>query len=234
MAAVGEFGLIEMILRSVGKTRSVRVGIGNDAAVLFFNRHKDLLFTTDMLIEGRHFLRPAATAFEIGWKAMAVNISDIAAMGGRPTAAVVSAGLPKDLTVGAVRGIYRGLEAISENFKVNVVGGDTNRSEKIVLSVALLGEVARGRAICRSGAKVGDVIFVSGSLGGSYASKKHLRFMPRVAEAAYLTRRFKVHAMMDLSDGLASDIHSLADASRVGALLFEADKIGRASCRERV
>ncbi|MBI3316231.1 MAG: thiamine-phosphate kinase [Candidatus Omnitrophica bacterium] len=221
LRALGEFGLIAMIRRSIKNKPSVRVGIGDDAAVLSFTRRKDLLFTTDMLVEGRHFRRDRATPFEIGWKAMAVNVSDIAAMGGLPTAAVVSAGFPKDLSVGFIREIYRGLKAVSRKFGVDLVGGDTNRAETITLSVAMLGEVRRGKAICRSGAKIGDVIFVTGFLGGSVVSGKHLKFTPRVAEARYLARHFKVHAMMDLSDGLGSDIHRLTEASRAGAVISE-------------
>lgn len=219
---IGEFGLIEEIKKRTLTNRSVRVGIGDDAAVLRSNRRQDILFATDMLIEDRHFRLSEASAFEIGWKALAVNISDIAAMGGRPTYAVVSLGLPKHLPVNFVREFYRGFRAVARRFDVQLVGGDTNESAKLVASVALLGETIGGRCVKRSGAKIGDIIFVTGALGGSYISRKHLRFMPRVKEAQFLARYFKPSAMMDISDGLASDIQRLTEASRVGASLNEA------------
>ena len=219
LGSIGEFGLIEQIKKMTRCDASVMVGIGDDTAVLKVAGGKPILFTTDMLIEDRHFRLAEATGFEIGWKAMAVNVSDIAAMGGLPTHAVVSVGLPKDLNVEFVKQIYAGLQSVAKKFHVNLVGGDTNASDKLVISVALLGTCERRAPIRRSGAKPGDVIFVTGDLGGSYASKKHLNFIPRIAEAQYLTRNFKIHSMIDISDGLASDIQRVAQASRVGAVL---------------
>lgn len=220
LGQLGEFGLIEEIRKLVfTDSKTVLLGIGDDAAVLKPSGKKRLLFTTDMLIEDEHFRLKEATPFEIGWKALAVNLSDIAAMAGAPTHAVISMGLPKKLRFGFVRELYRGMETLARRFKVNLVGGDTNRSEKLVLSVALLGEADAKDYVTRSGAEPGDVIFVSGFLGGSYASKKHLHFMPRIEEARFLTRHFKIHAMIDLSDGLSSDICRIAEASRVGAFL---------------
>ncbi len=215
----GEFGWIESLKKKTRTAPSVKKGIGDDAAVISLNGKKVILFTTDMLLENRHFRHRECTAREIGWKAMAVNVSDIAAMGGRPTYAVISAGLPPDLPLKFAQGIYDGLNACARRFGVSIVGGDTNASKNIILSVALLGEAA-GKPVLRSGAKPGDSIFVSGTLGGSYASKKHLRFVPRVKESLYLCSHFRPTAMMDLSDGLASDIHRLTKESRVGAVLF--------------
>ncbi len=216
---IGEFGLIGQIRKATPKDGRVCVGIGDDAAVIRLNAAKDILLTTDMLIEDRHFKLPEASPFEIGWKAMAVNISDVAAMGGLPTYAVVSVGLRKNLSVRFIKEIYRGLKAAAGRFHVAIVGGDTNRSDKIVISVALLGEVGRGQAVRRSGAKIGDILFVSGFLGGSYASKKHLKFTPRIKESQFLTKHFKINAMIDLSDGLASDARRIAEESGVGILL---------------
>ncbi len=221
LASIGEFGLIEQIKKITWTDSSVLVGIGDDAAVLKSTGGKKILFTTDMLIEDRHFRRPEATGFGIGWKAIAVNVSDIAAMGGMPTHAVVSVGLPEDLRVEFVKQIYEGLKAMAKCFRVNLVGGDTNASDKLVISVALLGTCGKHAPVTRSGAKRGDVLFVTGDLGGSYASKKHLNFMPRIAEAQYLIKNFDIHSMIDLSDGLASDIHRLTQASRVGAVLLK-------------
>jgi thiamine-monophosphate kinase len=180
---------------------------------------KDILFTTDMIIEGRHFRLSEAKPYEIGWKAMAVNVSDIAAMGGRPTFAVVSVGLPAGLGLPFVDELNRGLREAAARFGAAIVGGDTNRSDKLTLAVAVLGEVERGRALTRSGAKPGDIVFVTGSLGGSYRSGKHLNFIPRVQESRYLTGHFKVHSMIDVSDGLASDLRRLSEESGVGFVI---------------
>lgn len=221
MREIGEFGFIEMLRRHAGKGRGVELGIGDDAAVLRFGRRR-LLLTTDMILEGVHFQIGAATGFEIGWKALAVNVSDIAAMGGVPAYAVTAIGVPPRLPLRFVREIYAGLRASARLFRVSIVGGDTNASEKLVLSVALLGETDPRGVARRSGAKPGDTIFVSGVLGGSYDSKKHLRFIPRMKEARFLMRHFKVHAMMDISDGLASDIRRICERSGTGARLEEA------------
>ena len=216
---MGEFGFIREIRKQVHRNKTVEIGIGDDAAIVKVNAKKHLLFATDMLIEGRHFKLSEATAFQIGWKALAVNLSDIAAMGGQPTYAVVALGLPGDLDWAFLKELYRGMEAVARRFHVALVGGDTNRSDKIVISVALLGEAAPGSAVKRSGARPGDVIFVTGFLGGSSISKKHLTFLPRIREANFLVKNFKVSAMMDLSDGLASDIFQLTSESGVGAFL---------------
>ena len=217
----GEFGLISRIRRSTKNGPSVLVGIGDDTAVLRVPKNKELLFTTDMLVEGRHFRLKDASPYQIGRKALAVNISDIAAMGGMPTQAVIAVGLPKKSTGAFTQALYRGFRDLARLFHVELVGGDTNRSDRLVLSVALLGEVEKRRALKRSGAKVGDELFVSGPLGGSYASKKHLNFIPRVKEARWLAKHVPVHAMMDISDGLASDVYRMAEESRVGILLEE-------------
>jgi thiamine-monophosphate kinase len=150
-----------------------------------------------------------------------VNLSDIAAMGGVPTEAVAAVGLPKNMSDPAIEQLYSGMRDLARRFGVSLVGGDTNRSDKLVISVALIGEVERGKALRRSGACVGDAVLVSGALGGSYSSKKHLNFTPRLSEARLLAKRFHVHAMMDISDGLASDARRLAEESGVGILIEE-------------
>ena len=216
-----EFELIARLRKKTGKSRRVLLGIGDDTALIRVKSGKDLLFTTDMLIEDRHFRRKEASAFEIGRKALAVNLSDIAAMGGVPTEAVIAVGLPRNLSDAYVEQLYSGMRFLAKRFGVSLVGGDTNRSEKLVISIAMIGEVARGKALRRSGARVGDAVMVSGALGGSYASKKHLNFTPRLQEAAFLAKKFHVHAMMDISDGLASDARRLAEESRVGILIEE-------------
>ena len=220
----GEFNLIRSFSRRTQVDRTVLKGIGDDTAILKADPSRELLFTTDMLIEDIHFRLSEATAHEIGRKSLAVNLSDIAAMGGIPRHAVIAVGLPGGLPVRFATDLYEGIETLARKFGVNIVGGDTNRSDKLVISVALLGECEKSRAVRRSGAKPGDVICVSGELGGSYASKKHLLFTPRVEEARHLVQNYKIHSMIDISDGLAGDIHHIAWESGVGAVL----------CREAV
>ncbi len=221
LADLGEFGLIDALRRMpLAPDSCILTGIGDDAAVLRDSKSGDILFTTDMLIQDRHFRLKEASPFEIGRKAMGVNLSDIAAMGGHATHAVVSLGLPAELSVSFVLELYRGLIQTGLKFGVSLVGGDTNESDRIVISVAMIGRTfVRGQAVLRSGAKIGDVIFVSGALGGSYASRKHLRFVPRLQEAEYLVKNFKIHSMIDLSDGLASDLRRLTKESEVGAFI---------------
>ncbi|HXV19227.1 MAG TPA: thiamine-phosphate kinase [Candidatus Omnitrophota bacterium] len=216
---LGEFGFISELKKKLPAGKGVLRGIGDDTAVVRTPKGKDTLFTTDMLVEDHHFRLGEASGFEVGWKALAVNISDIAAMGGVPTFAVVAVGFPQALSAQFARDVYEGLSRCAKAFGVSIVGGDTNASEKIVVSASLLGEVEKGKAVLRSGAKMGDVIFVSGFLGGSYASRRHLSFTPRLREARFLCKKFKINAMMDLSDGLSSDIRRLTEESGVGAVL---------------
>lgn len=217
---IGEFGLIERIAKNIATDKSVICGIGDDTAVLSYTKDKYLLFTTDMLVEGVHFTRQEATFAQIGRKALAVNISDIAAMGGIPRYAVISAGLPKELCLRAIDDMMRGINALAEEFEISIVGGDTVRADKIVLSVALVGEAEKNNLTLRSGANAGDLIFVTASLGGS-RSLKQFNFIPRVKEAQKIIKQFRPTAMMDISDGLASDIQRIAEQSKAGAVIFE-------------
>ena len=220
LADIGEFGFIDKIARTAFCSKRVIKGIGDDTAVLPLSSRKYLLFTTDMMAEGVHFTRRAAPQ-AIGHKALACNISDIAAMGGVPTYAVVSIGLPPQLAVGYAGKIYEGINRLAKEFSVSVVGDDTIRSNKIVINIALLGEVEKKYLTLRSGAKVGDWIFVTGALGRSLATGKHLKFIPRLKEARFLAGRFKPSAIVDISDGLAGDLGHILRASKVGARIFE-------------
>lgn len=221
---LGEVGLIRVISRRLHRDASVRVGVGDDAAVLRGSGRTDWLFACDMLVEGTHFVRARLPAAWVGWKALACNVSDIAAMGGVPRWAVVSLGLPPATPVAWVKALYRGIERCARAFSMSLVGGDTTRAAQIIVDVAIIGEAPRTGAVLRSGARLGDALFVTGRLGGSYVSGRHARFTPRVREAQALLRRVKVHAMMDLSDGLASDLWQMARASRA-TLRIEALRI---------
>ncbi len=217
---MNEFELIDSIKRRTRLNAGVVVGIGDDTAVINRDQKFYTLITADMLIENKHFRLKEASAYEIGHKAMAVNLSDIAAMGGIPEHAVVAVGLPKKCAGSFALELYRGLESVARSFGAAVVGGDTNASSKLIVSVTLTGRVERSKLALRSGARPGDQLFVTGPLGGSYASKKHLNFTPRLKEAQILVNKIKIHAMMDVSDGLASDLFRLCAASHVGAVLW--------------
>lgn len=220
VSTLGEAGLIQRISRRLARPSSVLVGIGDDTAVLRRIPSGDLLFASDMLVEGVHF-RKNLEPRRIGWKALARNISDVAVMGGRPRYAVVSLGLPGRTPLRFVDELYEGLRRCAGKFGVAVVGGDTVRAPRLVVDVAILGTVQPSRLVRRSGAKIGDRIMVTGRLGGSLRSGRHAAFVPRLDEAQWLLKRIPVHAMMDLSDGLASDLWQLARASRVSIQLHE-------------
>ena len=200
---IGEFGLIRQLQKQIPLA-------GDDCAVLPGGG----LLTCDPVIENIHFL-PDTPARQVGWKAMARNLSDIAAMGGQPRYAVVSLGLRPTTPVRWVRELYAGLHAAARRFGCEIAGGDTAhvRHEQFVV-VTLLGHA--DRPVLRSGARPGDVVFVTGKLGGTFRTGKHLRFIPRIAEARWLVEHVRVHAMIDVSDGLASDLRRLVEASDVG------------------
>ncbi|HUJ71869.1 MAG TPA: thiamine-phosphate kinase, partial [Verrucomicrobiae bacterium] len=173
------------------------------------------LYTCDPVVEGIHY-RWTDPPRRVGWKAMARNLSDIAAMGGVPRWAVVSLGLRRGTDVRWVKHLYAGLQAAARSFGCRIVGGDTThvRHEQFVV-VALIGEVEKSRIVLRRGAKIGDSVMVTGTLGGSLRGK-HLSFIPRIREARWLVTHFPVHAMIDLSDGLSNDLQRLAEASARG------------------
>ena len=216
---MNEFELISRLTRSLPTNPSVVVGAGDDCAVLDAGLpDRLLLFKTDAVVEGIHFT--AATAPEkIGHKALGRCLSDIAAMAGTPSAALVTIALPRNFDPGFVEAIYDGMNELARRHEVAIVGGETTTNPGgTLISVALLGSVPRGKGVLRSGAEPGDAIFVTGELGGSLAGK-HLEFEPRLAEARWLAEHFLIHAMLDISDGLAGDLRHILTASRVGAEL---------------
>jgi thiamine-monophosphate kinase len=215
-----EFELIARLTRSLPSNKSVVAGPGDDCAVLDFGiPERLLLFKTDAVVEGIHFTA-AARPEQIGHKALGRCLSDIAAMAGTPTAALVTIALPRKFDPGFIEAIYGGINVLARRHDVAIVGGETTTNpERILISVALIGTVPRGKGVLRSGAEVGDAIFVTGELGGSLAGK-HLEFEPRLVEARWLAEHFSVHAMLDISDGLAGDLRHVLKASRVGAELL--------------
>ena len=227
---MNEFKLIQRLTRSLPANEAVVTGAGDDCAVLDLGvPDKLVLFKTDAVVEGIHFTRETPPE-KIGRKALARCLSDLAAMAGTPTAALVTLGLPENFDAEFVAKICAGLNALAEQHQVAVVGGETTTNPgRIFISVALLGVVARGKQILRGGAKVGDAIFVTGELGGSLAGR-HLDFEPRLAEARWLAEHFHIHAMVDVSDGLAGDLRHILEAGKVGAeILKSALPVARAA-----
>jgi thiamine-monophosphate kinase len=217
---MGEFELIEWIRTRTKSSSQVRIGIGDDCAALQVSPGAEVLVTTDMLMDGRHFRLGEVEPDQVGYKALGVNLSDIAAMAGIPIAAFVSVALPKAQATSIGQGLHEGMTLLADRFGVVLAGGDTNAWDgPLVVSVTLLGEVEQGRAIRRSGARAGDAIFVTGPLGGSLLGR-HLRPEPRLELARLMAGAADIHAMIDISDGLASDLgHILVESGSLGAIV---------------
>lgn len=244
LSELGEFGLIRRLQeRCATRNDRVILGIGDDAAVIRCGEEGRLVFTTDAMAEGVHFERSWFPAESLGWKCLAVNLSDVAAMGASPVCGLVTAALPDSWSVEETESLYAGLRRCAERYRCPVVGGDTVRSASgAVFSVAVLGEMQGVREIRRSGAAAGDRICVTGDLGGASVGLNVLRSggmdrarfpesvrrllepLPRVAEAVRLARSGRVTSMIDISDGLASEIRHLCEASGLGCVLY-ADRI---------
>ena len=232
---LGEFGLIARIRERFTAPEGV-TGIGDDCAVLPQRDGRDTLVSTDMLVEGTHFLRDDITPYQLGWKSAAVNLSDIAAMGGKPTGTFLSLALPAGLESAWAEDFLRGYAELSERFGTPLLGGDTTASpDRICINVTVLGVCLSGCARTRSGARPGDLVCVTGTLGDSAAGLKailagverdadvqalvdrHYLPMPRVTEGLRLAAIAGVHAMMDISDGIGSDLRHILEASGAGA-----------------
>ncbi|CBE69234.1 MAG: thiamine-phosphate kinase [Candidatus Methylomirabilis oxygeniifera] len=254
ISAIGEFALIERIRRILPRPRDVLLGIGDDCAALRPTAGTDLLLTTDLLVEGVDFTPQTITPFRLGRKAIGVNLSDIAAMGGMPRTALVTLAISPDEEIEFVDELYRGLQEEGERFAVEVIGGDLSASSTLMIGVTLVGEVEAGKAVRRSGAKSGERIWITGRLGASAAGltalragcrlqddqvetpfeasgslleairqaiERHLCPVPRVREGRTLGQAGVASAMIDLSDGLASDLAHLCRESGVSATIRE-------------
>lgn len=214
-----ELKLINEIRKRAGKPdKGVKCGIGDDCAVLNYDKKKYLLWATDMLVEGTHFRLKKTPYKKIGRKAVAINISDIAAMAGVPKYILVTIGIPRGTPSRAIRSIYDGIFEICKEYGIKVVGGDTNASDKLVIDVSILGIVEKRRMITRSGAKPGELILITGPVRDG--KKEHLDFRPRLEEARSLTRKHKIGSMIDTSDGIAPDLARVCSRSGTGCRLY--------------
>lgn len=222
--AGNEFDFIDWVTQHVtDPPGELQVGIGDDAAVWTTPEGSTLLLATDLLMEGTHFRFDSATPRQVGHKALAVNLSDIAAMAGIPQTALVSLALPRSPGEALAHELMSGLLATAQRYDVSLIGGDTNVWDgPLVVNVAVTGTATERGPVLRTGAIPGDVLFVTGPLGGSLGGR-HFSFEPRVREALTLHRLVDLHAMIDLSDGLGSDLRHLLRAGRCGAVLQEAE-----------
>jgi thiamine-monophosphate kinase len=221
MAGRGEFALIDWIRRQFpqGDDR-VTIGPGDDMAEVRLPAESGgrVLIGTDTILDGTHFDLRHCSARDVGWKALAVNLSDAAAMASTPLAAVGTLALPRDMDAGQVQELVLGLKACAEAYHCAWVGGDiTAWDHPLAVTVTLLSTAER--PVTRGGARPGDIVAVTGKLGGSLQSGRHLTFEPRVREALLLAEAVEIGAMMDLSDGLSSDLNHICDESGVGAVV---------------
>jgi len=218
LESMGEDALVARLTRRLRRSKEVLTGVGDDCAVVRQANGSLLLLKTDAVVEGVHFL-PTTPPAQIGWKALCRGISDIAAMGGTPRWALITLAAPGKCRVTRLESIYRGLQKAADAYGVTVVGGETTSTNgPLLLSVALTGEIRRGRAILRSGARAGDAVLVTGQLGATQA-RHHLTFRPRVEQGLWLAANHPPRAMMDLSDGLARDLPRMCRASGLGVAM---------------
>lgn len=241
---VGEVKIIESIHQRSRYLNDVVIPIGDDTAAVSWKKGWLQLLTTDLLVEGVHFLRERIRMKDLGYKSMAVNLSDIAAMGGIPRYALVSLGLPEDLKTSELRAFYDGMYELADAYCVDIVGGDVTTSPIIVINIALTGEVESHLVLRQNQARVGDLVAVTGELGGSAAGlaallnpqlnlppevrnrvlSLHNRPCPRVDQGRLFARSRMVTAAKDISDGLSKEVLTVAHSSQQGVIIW-ADRI---------
>jgi thiamine-monophosphate kinase len=243
--AIGEFGFIKKISRGcLIRPEGVIKSIGDDAAAFTVAPDMVSLITTDLLVERIHFIRNSIAGFDLGYKSLAVNLSDIAAMGGSAREAFISIAIPQDCPLEYLEAFYDGMKNLATEFDVNILGGDTTRSkEDLIINVVVQGTVAKTQMMCRDAARPGDIVVSSGYLGNSKAGlhlilnnipadtedlkvlyRAHVLPKPHLHEGRFLASQPGIHAGIDTSDGLSSDLGHIAEQSRVGAALYS-DKI---------
>jgi thiamine-monophosphate kinase len=218
---IGENQLLQKILPRLPQRADTLVGPGDDCAVVRIpGSSDDWLFTTDPVIERRHFLS-STPARLVGRKAIARAVSDIAAMGGTPLWILVDLVAPATTPLARIRGLYDGLIAAAQKWNLGILGGDTAEGDTLELHITGIGRIPRGTAVLRSGARAGDLVYVTGDLGGAYLSgrRHHLLFEPRLEAGRFLAAKGFATSMMDLSDGIAADLPRLLDASKRGVHL---------------
>ena len=243
--SIGEFGFIKKISRGcLIRPDNVIKAIGDDAAAFTIEPDRVSLITTDLLVERVHFIRNSITGFDLGYKSLAVNLSDIAAMGGEAREAFVSIAIPQDCPLEYLEALYDGMKNLAARFNVNILGGDTTSSkEDLIINIVVQGMVAKTEMLCRDAARPGDVIVSTGCLGDSKAGlhlilnnipidsedlqalyRAHVLPEPHLHEGRFLASQPGSHAGIDTSDGLSSDLRHIAEESKMGATLYS-DKI---------
>ncbi len=216
LSVLGEDSIVDALTRGLPMNREILVGPGDDCAVLRgCSDRKHILFKTDCMVEGIHFLRSDPPE-KVGWKTLCRALSDIAAMAGKPKSALITIAAPSDLPWKYLQKIYAGFRRACRKYDLSLSGGETSRSPgPLFLNVSLLGE-CEAPPILRSGARHGDWLAVTGRLGGSFKSGRHLKFHPRIEESLWLRKQLPPTSLMDLSDGLATDLPRLAKSSGLG------------------
>ena len=253
---LGEFGLINRLSRNFKHHLSnTLLPLGDDCAAYSASSSKNQLVSTDALVENIHFKLSTITAEQLGKKAIAVNISDIAAMGGIPTRILITLGISKKISSDYLYQLYKGIQKTCQLYNIELFGGDTVSSPKcFFINITIIGETKKGKLFTRKGAKKGDLIFTTGTLGDSslglkiqsgkkwkcstksrkYLVERHLTPTPRLKESQLLAQStFKINSMIDISDGLVQDLHHICKQSGTGALIFE-EKLPQSSAFSKV